>query len=84
MTVPDACCLRLNATVLLDEGCPADPTPTNAYLEGCGARLATSATPALAVSVAVVVIFQVAGVILSCCLGCHVEDKREWYEMTSL
>ena len=52
--------------------------------QGCYPLLVQGSVPAIAASLAVVVIFQVAGVMLACCLARKVEDTREWYEMTSM
>lgn len=81
--VPEACCLRVGGEVV-DASCTSAPTSATAYLGGCYALLAPSAVPALTLSLVVVTIFQVAGVVLSCCLARHMDQKREWYEMTSL
>ena len=54
------------------------------YRAGCYALLAPTAVPALAVTSAVVAAFQLAGVVLACCLARHVEDKQDIYEMTKL
>jgi hypothetical protein len=54
--------------------------------QGCYPLLLQGSVPAIATSLAIVVIFQVAGVMLACCLARKVEDTREWYnyEMTSM
>jgi len=51
---------------------------------GCFEILILGSVPAIASSLAVVALFQVAGVILSCCLARKVEEQREWYEMRSM
>jgi len=83
--IPESCCmLNENGTMPLDAGCMSSPSATNAYLNGCFELLGPGAVPAIAVTASVIVVFQIAGVILSCCLGCLIEDKREWYQMTSM
>jgi len=81
--VPPSCCKSLN----MSTSCP-DPTTNSELLpqmtQGCYPLLLQGSVPAIASSLAVVAIFQVAGVILACCLARKVEDTREWYEMSSM
>lgn len=62
--------------------CP--DSPTSQMETGCFDLLISGSVPAIASSLAVVAVFQIAGVILACCLARKVEDKREWYEMRSM
>jgi len=87
-SVPASCCIdaALNSTVSGLASCP-DPTSGTLPLQmqqGCFPLLVRGSIPAIASSLAVVVLFQIAGVILSCCLARKVEDQREWYEMRSM
>lgn len=105
-TVPASCCIddAFNSTVSGLASCP-DPTTGTLPLQmqtGCSNLLIMGSIPAIASSLAVVVLFQVrdseidnvrvnnnlvfqiAGVILSCWLARKVEDQREWYEMRSM
>jgi hypothetical protein len=86
--VPPSCCLStpLNmSTSSIQSPCP-DPTTDllPQMTEGCYTLLLQGSVPAIAFSLAVVVIFQVAGVMLACCLAKKVEETREWYEMTDM
>ena len=106
VTVPASCCIddAFNSTVTGLASCP-DPTTGTLPLQmktGCSLLLIRGSIPAIASSLAVVVLFQVrdseldnvkihnnlvfqiAGVILSCWLARKVEDQREWYEMRSM
>jgi len=77
-TPPQSCCPGLdNSTV-----CPQ--TGENQMETGCFNLLISGSVPAIASSLAVVALFQVAGVILACCLARKVEDHREWYEMSGM
>ena len=51
---------------------------------GCFNLLISGSVPAIASSLGVVALFQVAGVVLACCLARKVEDHREWYEMRNM
>ena len=105
-SVPASCCIddAFNSTVTGLASCP-DPTTGTLPLQmqaGCFPLLIGGSVPAIASSLAVVVLFQVrdseldnvrvnnnlvfqiAGVILSCWLARKVEDQREWYEMRSM
>ena len=77
---PSSCCPGLDLSSNLT--CPATPTPQ--METGCFDLLISGSVPAIASSLAVVALFQIAGVILACCLARKVEDKREWYEMRSM
>ena len=87
--MPPACCLgtSLNLTnTTISNLCP-DPAIEllPQMTQGCYPLLLQGSVPAIASSLAVVVIFQLAGVILACCLARKVDDTtREWYEMTSM
>ena len=72
--------------VPIDESCTTNPTEYNAYLGGCLDMLAPSAIPALAITTGIVVVFQLAGVILSFCLAKKVVYVRteSAYELTHL
>jgi len=78
---PLSCCPGLNDT-LSALSCP--PTPQPQMETGCFDLLISGSVPAIASSLAVVALFQIAGVILACCLARKVEDKREWYEMGNM
>jgi len=83
--VPASCCLDTaapGANTTLAGACP--DTPTAQMDTGCFSILFLGSVPAIASSLAVVALFQIAGVILSCCLARKVEDQREWYEMRSM
>jgi len=87
-SVPASCCIddAFNSTVTGLASCP-DPTTGTLPLQmqaGCFPLLIGGSVPAIASSLAVVVLFQIAGVILSCWLARKVEDQREWYEMRSM
>jgi len=81
--VPLACC----QTTSNSSGafCPDESqSPTTQMQTGCYSVLLTHSVPAIAASLAVVALFQVAGVVLACCLSRKVDDKREWYELTEM
>jgi len=86
--VPPSCCLTtpLNmSTSAIPSPCPdSDSDPLPQMTQGCYQLLVEGSVPAIAASLAVVAIFQVAGVMLACCLARKVEDTREWYEMTNM
>jgi len=84
--VPPSCCLstsmnQSNTSTITP--CPSlEPLPQ--MTQGCYPLLLQGSVPAIASSLAVVIIFQLAGVILACCLASKVDNTREWYEMTSM
>jgi len=81
--IPLACCSSANET----DSCSASPEEgplLEQLTRGCYSVLLTHSVPAIAASIAVVTVFQVAGVILACCLSRKVDDKREWYELTDI
>ena len=79
---PSICCSAGQPQNSTLQDCPA--TPTSQMETGCFNLLISGSVPAIASSLAVVAVFQIAGVILACCLARKVEDKREWYEMRSM
>jgi len=86
--IPAACCLTpsINSTLpSLPESCP-DPAdgPLPQMIQGCYPLLVQGSIPAIAASLTIVAIFQVAGIILACCLATKVETSREWYEMNNM
>lgn len=87
--VPDACCLTPNVGNSTMTPSPCPDLSTGASLpeqmtQGCFPILIRGSVPAIASSLAVVALFQIAGVILSCFLSRRVEESREWYEMRSM
>jgi len=79
--VPPSCCSSANFT------CPdlgLNPTAVLPQMEsGCFSVLLAGTVPALAASLAVVAVFQLAGALLACCLARMVAtEKREWYELS--
>jgi len=86
-TVPGACCVVNDGnSTITPASCP-DPASgalPDQMTNGCFEILILGSVPAIASSLAVVALFQVAGVILSCCLARKVEEQREWYEMRSM
>jgi len=85
--VPPSCCLTsLNmSTSYTPSPCPDPSTDLLPQMtQGCYPLLLQGSVPALASSLAVVAIFQVAGVILACCLARKVEVTKEWYKMSSM
>lgn len=77
--VPPSCCSSSNFT------CPdLEVETTLPQMEsGCFSVLLAGTVPALAASLAVVVVFQLAGTLLACCLARMVAtEKREWYELS--
>lgn len=87
--VPDTCCLTpsVGNSTMIPSPCP-DPSTGASLPEqmtlGCFPILIRGSVPAIASSLAVVALFQIAGVILSCFLSRRVEESREWYEMRSM
>jgi len=78
--VPAACCSSAP-----DSLCPDfnSSSPLPQMESGCYSVLVAGTVPALASSLAVVALFQVAGVALACCLARLVAtEKREWYELS--
>jgi len=86
--VPPSCCQSTNLNLSNSTNITTCPDPSIDLLpqmtQGCYPLLLQGSVPAIASSLAVVIIFQLAGVILSCCLASKVDDNREWYEMTSM
>merc|ERR1719320_1112860 len=86
--VPPSCCQSTTLNLSNSTTIPTCPDPSIDLLpqmtQGCYPLLLQGSVPAIASSLAVVIIFQLAGVILSCCLASKVDDNREWYEMTSM
>lgn len=78
--VPSACCSSApNGT------CPdLSSSPILPQMEtGCYTTLIAGTVPTLASSLSVVAVFQLAGVLLACCLARLVTtEKREWYELS--
>jgi len=75
--VPSSCCSSNNFT------CPDDPSSDLQMSTGCFSLLLAGTVPALASSLAVVGVFQLAGVLLACCLARLVAtERREWYELS--
>jgi len=82
--VPRVCCQSAGSN-LTEPSCPGQgEAPTTQMTTGCYSVLLTHSVPAIAASLAVVALFQIAGVILACCLSRKVDDKREWYELTDM
>ena len=76
----------VNSTIAsVPDTCPdlADG-PIPQMIQGCYALLVQGSVPAIAASLTVVAVFQVAGIILACCLATKVETSRDWYEMNSM
>merc|ERR1712008_432484 len=85
--VPPSCCLNTSLNMsTISNPCPDLAVEVLPQMtQGCYPLLLQGSVPAIASSLAVVVIFQLAGVILACCLARKVDDTtREWYEMTSM
>jgi len=86
--VPSSCCLSTSMDLSNSSTPTPCPDPSNELLpqmtQGCYPLLLQGSVPAIASSLAVVIIFQLAGVILACCLASKVDNTREWYEMTSM
>lgn len=81
--VPLSCCSSSNSTAACMVSPEAGPV-LEQLTRGCYSVLLTHSVPAVAASIAVVAMFQVAGVVLACCLSNKVDDKREWYELTDI
>jgi len=75
--VPASCCSSPNDTLLSACSSSADDQLTR----GCYSVLLTHSVPAVAASIAMVATFQVAAVILACCLCSMVEDTGEWHHI---
>jgi len=82
--VPPSCCGTPNN--LTTTPCPDPATDLLPQMTvGCYQLLLEGSVPAVAASLAVVAIFQVAGIILACCLARKVDmSTREWYQMTNM
>ena len=63
--------------------CDAE-NPGEQMKSGCYQFLADSSVPTVAACISVVLLCQMTGVILACCLASRVESSTEWYEMTTL
>lgn len=76
--IPLACCSSASSRI-----CPSSGSPQLLQMTtGCYPLLLTATVPAVATTVAIVVLFQLCGVILTGCLSKLVKTReKEWYEM---